>query len=71
MHENEPTDPEITGMLEQLQGTEHEQAAWLLLERYRAEALAGARDGADRVAKEELVNQARRRLKDALRELLG
>jgi hypothetical protein len=30
MSEDEPADPEITAMLGQLQGTEHEQAAWLL-----------------------------------------
>ena len=35
------------------------------------EALAGARDGADREAKELLVSEARERLREALRDLLG
>ena len=60
-------DPEITDMLRELQGGERHAEADAALPRYRREALAGARDRADRGAKEELVRQARERL----RRLLG
>jgi hypothetical protein len=71
MPESDPADPEITAILRHLQGTEHEQAAWLALQRYRAEALASARAGVDHNGKEELVRQARARLRAALLQFLG
>jgi len=63
-------DAEISEMLAQLQGSPSGDAVHLALERFRTEALASARDGADRTSKEQLVNQARQRLKDTLRNLL-
>jgi hypothetical protein len=65
------SDPEIPMLLRRLQGTPHEEAAYGALLRYRAEALAGARDGADRHAKEQLVSQARQRLKETILRLLA
>jgi hypothetical protein len=64
-------DPEILDMLQRLQGTEQELDARGALQRFRAEALAGVRDGADREGKEELVRRARERLRDSLRRLLS
>jgi hypothetical protein len=67
----ESDDLEIPRLLRELQGTPNEQAALQALQRYRAEALAGARDGAGREAKEQLVRQARQRLKETVFRLLG
>lgn len=64
-------DPEIVEMLAQLQASRSVHAARIALDRYHVEALAGARNGADRKAKEALVHQARQRLKETLRLLLS
>jgi hypothetical protein len=63
-------DAEISDMLAQLHGSPSQDAAHNALNRFRTEALAGARDGADRTSKEKLVNEARQRLKETLRTLL-
>jgi hypothetical protein len=64
-------DPEITDMLERLQDTEQELDSFAALQRFRAEGLAGARDGADPETKQRLVDEARDRFRDALCRLLG
>jgi hypothetical protein len=55
MLESETVDPENHGLLRHLQHTQHAEAARHALQQYRADALAGARDGADCEAKELLV----------------
>jgi phage-related minor tail protein len=68
MHE---LDPNIRNMLERLQGTEQELDAFVALQRFRIDGLAGAKSGIDFEAKERLVGEARERLRDALRQMLG
>jgi len=63
-------DAEIPDMLAQLHGSSSEHSVRIALERFRTEALAGARDGTDRTSKEKLVNEARQRLKNTLRNLI-
>jgi hypothetical protein len=65
-----PTDTEIHRLLHHLQRTPRARDAWIALQRYRTEALAGARDGVDRQAKERLVAEARERLRSLLLHLL-
>ena len=67
----ESADCDIFTSLRKLQATPNEKTAWAALQRYRAEALAGARDGADREAKEKLVSQARERLRETIARLLA
>ena len=64
-------DRDISDMLERLQGTDQDLDAAAALQRFRTEALRGVRDGATKAAKEQLVFEARERLRDALRDLLG
>lgn len=51
-------------------GEDMQRRAWEELQRYRTEALAGARQGEDRVERELRVALARGRLKDRLQKLL-
>lgn len=70
MVENDSTDPEITAMLLQLQGTDKKQKAWDELQRYRTEALTIAVLYAGQEPEQKIL-EARESLKGRLRKLLA
>lgn len=71
MPERDPTGDEISTLLRQPMPPDVEQFARILLYDYRDKALEAARSKADRQRREELVAEARRRLRDKLRNLLA
>ncbi len=65
------TDPDIAELLKQPMTDEESHAAFGYLQMYRMEALHAAESGKDRADKERLVEEARERLREWLRKLLG